>query len=116
MPHMIGRRAGLAQEQIDLELPQDGVEHGFAICQDARGNTVKGPETSGTHNAVSIDVKCPAGYRPTGLFHTHPGGSTNPSPTDVKSARRLGIKHLCIGVPDTGEVACHDISKRCEGW
>ena len=116
MPHLMGRRAGLAQDRIDLQLPQDGVEHGFAICEDCRGNFVAGPETSGTHNSVSIDVQCPAGFKPTGLFHTHPGGSTTPSPTDIKSARRLGIRHLCIAVPDTGEMVCHDLAKKREGW
>ena len=113
MPHTIGRRASLAQEKIDLHLPEDGVEHGFTICQDAHGNFVRGPEAVGTHMSVGIEVKCPAGYRPTGLFHTHPGGETEPSPTDVRSARRLGINHLCIGVPESGEVECHDISKSC---
>jgi hypothetical protein len=113
MPHTIGRRASLAQGKTDLHLPNDGVEHGFTICQDAHGDFVKGPEAVGTHLSVSIDVKCPAGYRPTGLFHTHPGGETDPSPTDIKSARRLGINHLCIGVPETGEVECHDISATC---
>jgi proteasome lid subunit RPN8/RPN11 len=106
----------MAQSQINLELPQDGVEHGYAICQDAHGNMVKGPETAGTHNAVAIDVKCPKGYKATGLFHTHPGGNTRPSPTDIKSAKRLGIRHLCIGVPDTGETVCHDISRKCGDW
>ena len=113
MPHTIGRRASLAQEKIGLHLPEDDVEHGFTICQDAHGNFVRGPEAVGTHMSVGIEVKCPAGYRPTGLFHTHPGGETEPSPTDVRSARRLGIYHLCIGVPESGEVECHDISKSC---
>ena len=108
----MGRRAGLAQDRIDYQLPQDGVEHGFAICEDGCGNFVAGPETSGTQTNVSIDVSCPKGYRATGLFHTHPGGSTNPSPTDIKSARRLGIRHLCIAVPDSGEMVCHDLTKR----
>jgi len=114
MPHSIGHRAGLAREKIDLHLQKDGVEHGFTICQDAQGNFAKGPEAVGNHMSVGIDVKCPAGYRPTGLFHTHPGGKAEPSPTDIRSARRLRINHLCIGVPETGEVECHDISKQCE--
>jgi len=114
MPQSRRHRASLAQEKIDLHLPNDGVEHGFTICQDAHGDFVKGPEAVGTHLSVSIDVKCPAGYRPTGLFHTHPGGKAEPSPTDIRSARRLRINHLCIGVPETGEVECHDISKQCE--
>ena len=113
MPHLIGHRASLAQEKINLHLPNDGVEHGFTICQDAHGDFVKGPEAVGTRISVGIDVKCPDGYRATGLFHTHPGGTTDPSPTDIKSAKRLGISHLCIGVPETGDVACHDMTRRC---
>ena len=113
MPRLIGRQASMAQSKIVLELPQDGMEHGFAICQDAHGDLVRGPEAAGTRMSVGIEVKCPDGYHATGLFHTHPGGTTDPSPTDVKSAKRLGISHLCIGVPETGEVACHDISKMC---
>ena len=113
MPQSRRHRASLAQEKIDLHLPNDGVEHGFTICHDAQGNFAKGPEAVGNHLSVSIDVKCPAGYRPTGLFHTHPGGTTDPSPTDIKSAERLGISRLCIGVPETGEVECHDISAPC---
>jgi proteasome lid subunit RPN8/RPN11 len=113
MAHTTGRRASLAQEEIELHLLDDGIEHGYAICQDAHGNTVKGPEAAGTRISVGIEVNCPVGYRATGLFHTHPGGDTEPSPTDIRSARRLGINHLCIGVPETGEVECHDISKRC---
>lgn len=113
MPQSRRHRASLAQEKIDLHLPNDGVEHGFTICQDAHGDFVKGPEAVGNHLSVSIDVKCPDGYRATGLFHTHPGGTTDPSPTDIKSAKRLGISHLCIGVPETSEVACHDVSERC---
>jgi len=116
MPHLIGHRTRLAQDKIDLQLPQDGVEHGFCICQDPQGNFVAGPETQGTHNSVSIDVKCPTGYRATGLWHSHPGGTTRPSPTDVKSARRLGIRHLCISVPETGETECHDLDKKTGAW
>jgi proteasome lid subunit RPN8/RPN11 len=113
VPRLTRHRASLAQEKIDLHLPKDGVEHGFTICQDAHGDFAKGPEAVGTRISVGIDVKCPDGYRATGLFHTHPGGTTDPSPTDIKSAKRLGISHLCIGVPETGEVACHDITRRC---
>jgi hypothetical protein len=106
-------RARMAQSTIDLELPQDGREHGFAICQDAHGNFARGPESVGDHRSVAIDVKCPEGYRATGLWHLHPGGTTDPSPADIESARRLGISHLCIGVPESGDITCHDISATC---
>ncbi len=103
----------MAQKQIDLELHRDNREHGYTICQDAEGNFIKGPENVGSHNRVDIDVHCPPGYRATGLFHTHPLGTTEPSPADIKAARRHGIRHLCIGVPETAEVVCHEVCLRC---
>ena len=113
MPQSRRHRASLAQEKIDLHLPKDGMEHGFTICQDAYGDFVKGPEAVGTQLSVSIEVKCPDGYRATGLFHTHPHGTTDPSPADIKAARKFGLRHLCIGVPETGDVACHNVCQRC---
>lgn len=107
------RRARMAQKKIDLELHRDGVEHGYTICQNAQGDFAKGPESTGSHNNVNIDVQCPAGYHPTGLFHTHPHGTTDPSPADIRAARKFGLRHLCIGVPETGEVSCHDVCLRC---
>ncbi len=103
----------MGQKRIDLKLANDGIEHGFAICQDAAGNTVAGRETAGHRYGVQIDVSCPAGFKPTGLFHTHPGGTPQPSRQDIREGCRLGIRHLCIAVPETGELQCHDIGRRC---
>lgn len=94
------------------DMPDDGREHGWAICEDEKGRQTKGPEAVGHRYGVSVDIACPRGYRPVGLFHSHPGGRTDPSQADLSEARRLGIEQLCIGVPDTGEIKCHRIARR----
>jgi hypothetical protein len=114
MGRLAGGQAVMGQKQIDLRLANDGVEHGFAICQDAQGNTIAGTETKGHRYGVQIDVSCPTGFAATGLFHTHPGGTPTPSPQDIKEGCRLGIRHLCIAVPETGEMKCTDIGRRCK--
>lgn len=103
----------MGQSKIDVELHEDGREHGFAICQDPEGNFDKGRETIGHRYGVQIDVKCPTGFECTGLFHTHPGGRPTPSRQDIKEACRLRLRHLCIAVPETGELQCHDIADKC---
>jgi hypothetical protein len=105
----------MAQRQIDLEMPTDSVEHGYTICRDRHGNFAKGPETRGTHNRVDIDVRCPAGFTPDALWHSHPGGTTEPSPADCRAAKKNRLGHLCISVPETGETVCHEVCKRCQG-
>lgn len=104
----------MEQRRIDLMLHRDGREHGYTMCEDAQGNFTRGPETVGTHSRVDIDVSCPAGYRPTGLFHTHPNGTTAPSPADIRAARKHKIPQLCIGVPETGDVVCHEVCLKCK--
>ena len=113
MPHLTGRTANMGQRQIELNLASDGIEHGFCICEDGRGNFAAGRETTGHRYGVQIDVSCPPGFRPTGLFHTHPGGTPEPSRQDIREGCRLGIRHLCIAVPETGEIKCHDIGRGC---
>ncbi len=90
----------------DTGYPTDGREHGFTICQGASGKLTRGPEAVGDRHQVSIDVTCPRGSRPIGLFHTHPGGSTNPSHADLDMAQKFHIDYLCIAVPETGRIAC----------
>ena len=107
------RSVEMAQRQIDLELHEDGREHGYTICRNRQGDFIKGRETIGTHNKVDIDVTCPSGFFPDALFHTHPNGSPEPSQADIRAARRHGIKHLCIGVPESGETVCHEVCLKC---
>jgi len=99
----------MKQENV-LGHMNDGVEHGFCICND-RGKLIAGRETSGDHYNVSVDMNCPAG-KPIGIFHTHPGGVPEPSSTDIKSARQHGVEHLCIGVPEKGVIKCHRVSRK----
>ena len=97
--------------KIDLDMSEKNVECGFAICQNPEGDLQKGPQTCGHRYGVQVDISCPSGYKPTGIFHTHPMGHPKPSTVDKREARRLGIKRLCIGVPQSGQVECYDIDK-----
>ena len=100
------RRRRLATMCNDTPYPQDGREHGYTICRNAAGELSRGPKTIGDRYNVAIDVSCPHGARPIGLFHTHPGGTTNPSQADLDQAAKFHVDYLCIAVPETGRMAC----------
>lgn len=82
-------------------------EIGFALCRDASGRLAFGPQAEGGPFSVDIPVECPPGTSFFGLYHTHPGGDTKPSLTDMASARQFGAKAICIEVPETGEMECY---------
>jgi len=69
-------------------------ERGYTICG-GRGGIRKGPEVRGTTNAVAIPIKCPSGSKPVGLMHTHPAGSLQLSPKDLKTMHEKKIP-VCI--------------------
>ena len=94
-----------AKIQLKQKLPP--VEIGFAGCRTAQGGVVSGPIATGTHNRVEIPVACPAGSRFEFLYHTHPGGVSLPSRTDLDSAKKVGAKALCIS-SDT-ETRCQKV-------
>lgn len=86
------------------------VEHVVTICGCPHSKQiVAGSQSTGDHNSVSVEVKCPHGYRALGIFHTHPHGEPVLSGADKREARRLGLKHMCVGVPQTGEARCYTI-------
>ena len=91
---------------------QYGNEVGFSICRDPSGGLSYGPAAEGGPYSVEIPVECPPGGDLIGLYHTHPGGTTRPSQTDIRSAKAFGVKALCIEVPDTGAFDCYDIGGR----
>ena len=101
----------MAQDKIDLRketMSRTDVECGFVVCTNAQGQTHKGVRTCGHRYGVKVETECPSGYTASLIYHTHPGGHAEPSSVDIREAKRLGIARLCIGVPQTGEVKCHD--------
>lgn len=89
-------------------MPDMGREHAFAMCScKTTGKLVRGSTAVGDQTSVSLEVQCPHGYRALGIFHTHPGGHPRLSQADVREAQRLGLHHMCVGVPQTGDVHCY---------
>ena len=69
------------------------LERGYTVCRN--GKITKGQTVVGLPSSVSIPVVCPAGSQPRALFHTHPGGSLQLSPQDIKTMREKGLP-VCI--------------------
>lgn len=95
---------------VQADIPPDH-ETGFTICQ-RNQELARGGGGAGGQYAVSLDISCPDGYKAVGTWHSHPHGNTNPSDADIAEMRRLGLEHLCISVPDTGELRCHRVNRR----
>lgn len=70
-------------------------ERGFTFCKN--GRLRKGPEAIGETHSVAIPVSCPAGSKPRALVHTHPGGSLQLSPQDIKTMKEKNIP-VCVRV------------------
>ncbi|MBM3133068.1 MAG: hypothetical protein FJZ95_08575 [Chloroflexi bacterium] len=104
------RKAQMRQQRLNA-MSDTEREHGFCVCQTPDGRLVKGPESVGHKYGVSVDVTCPPGARLVGMYHTHPGGVPELSEADLREAHRFNIPTMCVGVPDTGEVKCHRITK-----
>lgn len=100
-------KANLASGRINLN---GGNEYGYTLCQDGCHLT-KGSEGSGHRTGVSLSVGCPSGGNPIGLYHTHPGGTTEPSDQDIREMRRLGLNTMCIRVPETRELDCYHVDQ-----
>jgi hypothetical protein len=71
------------------------VERGAVICCSNKKCTL-GPMSKGTRNRVMINLKCPKGTRSVGTWHTHPGGHSYPSPTDVRNLQKAGLNMSCV--------------------
>lgn len=98
------------QRQAQSQKTGRANEVGFSICRvKATGKLVNGPVATGTPMRVDIPVQCPPDSRFEGLYHTHPGGIAMPSAMDVRSAKQVGARVLCIQVPETGEMACYTV-------
>jgi hypothetical protein len=104
---------GLSKNQARLK--QSGAageknESAFTICLTPEGTLARGSQAKGSSPfAVSIPVSCPEKCEPIGIWHSHPGGDTEPSQSDITEALRLKIKHLCITAD--GVTKCHEIHK-----
>ena len=68
-------------------------ERGFTFCRN--GQPRKGIEVKGTDHSVAIPISCPDSSRPQALVHTHPGGSLELSPQDIKTMREKGLP-VCV--------------------
>jgi len=71
------------------------VERGYTFCRN--GKLWKGIEVKGDAHSVSIPIVCPAGSKPAALMHTHPGGSLDLSPQDIRTMREKGLP-VCVRV------------------
>lgn len=84
-------------------------EIGFSLCEADDGKLHAGPISEGTPTSVRIPISCPTNTRLVGLHHTHPGGIAQPSATDIKSARKVGVEVLCIDAD--GDLACFRVRR-----
>ena len=62
---------------------------------------------SGTPSDVWINPSCPEGGKVIGLYHTHPGGTTELSTQDIRAMLQAGLEHMCIS--DDYRVVCHRV-------
>lgn len=77
-------------------------ERGYTVCRN--GRLSRGVQVSGDDHSVSIPIGCPSGSKPAGLFHTHPGGTLEASPQDLRKMREKNLP-VCIRVGNT--VKCY---------
>lgn len=83
-------------------------EQAFTICLTPEGTLTKGSHAQGPSPFnVSIPISCPEKCQPIGIWHSHPGGDTEPSRADIAEAIRLKIKHLCITADNVTQ--CHEV-------
>jgi hypothetical protein len=83
-------------------------ESAFTICLTPEGTLARGSQARGPSPFnVSIPVSCPEKCQPIGIWHSHPGGDTEPSRADIAEALRLKIRHLCIS--SNSETKCTEV-------
>ena len=70
------------------------VEIGAPICCNRKCRL--GQVSRGSKNNVLIKMACPKGTNAVGTWHTHPGGSSRPSPADIRNVRQAGLSWVCI--------------------
>ena len=75
------------------------VEIGKTICL-RDGEVFWGSTARGEPLSVRLHTSCPDG-KAIGTYHTHPGGTSEPSQQDIDEMRRAGLPWLCITGEDT---------------
>ncbi len=81
------------------------------------GNEVKILEIERLHGDFTVyDFHMPdydnllyVGSLPMITHNSHPHGVPEPSSADISEMKKLHLKHLCISVPQTGQMKCHII-------
>ena len=82
-------------------------EVAFTLCR-CNGKLVKGSTAEGTPTKVSLTPACPCG-EVVGIHHTHPNGNCTLSAKDVSEAKRLGLRFMCVSVPEKKQTRCFEI-------
>jgi len=97
----------------DLNGPNSEIEHAFTICacKDKNKPLVRGSEATGGPMSVSLAIACPAGYKAVGIHHTHPNGHPLISKAEIQEAKKLGLKDMCVTVPQSGVTKCYEVTK-----
>ena len=96
---------------VQADMPQD-YETAFTICHRNHKELARGTGGAGGQYAVSLDIGCPDGFHPLGIWHSHPKGQAIPSDADESEMRKLGLENLCISVPQTGELRCYRVTRK----
>ena len=78
----------------------DANEYAKTICI-RDGEVFWGSEAKGEPLSVRLHAGCPDGGKAIGTYHTHPGGTSEPSQQDIDEMRRAGLPWLCITGEDT---------------
>lgn len=68
-------------------------EYGFPICKN--GRITKGKTVKGDSHSVAVPLVCPLGSKVIAIHHSHPGGSLQLSPQDIKTMHEKGLP-VCI--------------------
>lgn len=89
------------------ETNRDNKERGFAICSKDR-SYISGEKCIGTKCRVPIK-ECPENTIKVGLFHTHPGEDTYPSPIDVAFRLLTERKSFIMCMGSGSEIRCVDL-------
>ena len=84
-------------------------ELGFVMCRLKSGGATHGKVSTGSHTRVKIQTDCPPGSKLDGIFHTHPDGVPYPSALDIRSARQVGARQLCIA--SGKDLRCYTLGK-----
>jgi hypothetical protein len=110
------RQQSLLKQQLPTSVFENvpgEYETAFTICE-KEGKLCRGSQSTGSLTAVSLDIGCPSGWKPTGIHHTHPKGNANPSDADIAEMKKLRLRNMCISVPsgpNAGELKCYKVDR-----